>query len=1243
MHRKVNILKLTKLSFLLLRCCTRMNYNGIIIKIFIYYKSSKIKIKSIQKSVVSHLEEILRKYREERFDFENASLNFSVQTIQITLHKGEKAEGFFQMTSQDEEPVKGYLYTSNLRMACIEREFYATQCDIHYCFDTKGLEEETTSEGEIMVVTDRGEYSIPYTVLISLEENTSTLGNIRNLFHFANLAKSNWKEAVQLFYSSKFIKILDGADRQYFNTYKGLFKDFGNEQNVEEFLIAIHKKQQIDYILETDKISISNPENVVSEQIKISKNGWGYVSMHVFVEGDFLSVEKEYLTDDNFLGNVCTLDIFIYSHKLHAGTNYGMIRLVTPYGEMTVPVTVTQSAGGKENKEFRQKELILLLMNDYLDFRFKKRNMATWITKTGDTIEKLIRLDETNPAYRMFQAQLLMTQERYNEAKWILDHVDDMVSKGDCAPEIYCYYLYLNTLYNREEEFVNEQLETIEEIFLRNPSNWRIAWLLLYVREELGRVPAKKWKLIEDLFYCNSYSPILYTEAVMLLNANPILLQKLDSFEIQLLNFATKKQILSPDVLPQIHYLMSKRHKYADRLLYILKYCYQLSREEETLQEICELLIRGNQIGEKYFEWYQLGVESQLRITRLYEHYLMSIPITYNGKLPKIVLMYFAYSNDLSYERKAFLYANVLRYQNEYPEIVRSYQSQMESFLAEQLQKGHINNDLAILYENLIHPTIMGQKIAKPLAPLLFQHQLVLDPHDSKAGNIRQIVVIHGKMKGEVRYPVINGKAMISIYGDDHMIFFQDGFGNRYVKGIGFTIHKFLNPDKFLPAFKSLDMDFPGMDLLICEGCGDFVTVHDDNFKQFARIAESDQIREEYKRDIRTKLLYYYFDRDMIPELDAYLNAIKIGKMKTEELSEFIQFMILRGMYDKALEWIQERGPEGIPGKVLVRLCSRLYVRNEFEWDAYLAEIGYLAFKLGKYDESILTYLVKYFKGTTKQLRDIWRAAINFDVDTYYIEERLLIQMLFSRAFITEAEEVFRYYARKNGRGDVKEAYLTRYAYEYFIKDRVIEKDIFQYFIEPIQEEKEINLVCKLAFLKFYAENKQYCNEEAGKIVVGLLYQVMPKGIYFSYFMHFADLLPQIEIMADYTILEYKAEKKCKVIVHYIYETEDEHNIEYRKEEMTSMYNRLYAKSFLLFFGESVQYYITEEDGETSEVTESGTIRKNDIAIDKKESRFSMLNDLSIASTLQDYDTIWQLLSEYSKTEYLVNGLFKTI
>jgi len=753
----------------------------------------------------------------------------------------------------------------------------------------------------------------------------------------------------------------------------------------------------------------------------------------------------------------------------------------------------------------------------------------------------------------------------------------------------------------------------------------------------------KKWKLIEDQFYLNSHSPVLYTEAVLALNNSPILLQKLDFFEIQVLNFAAKKQILSSEVVPQIHYLCTKRRGFSNRILGILQYCYELTGNEEILKDICETLIRGNKTGESYFKWYALGVEKQLRITRLYESYLMSTPPDYKGKLPRIVMMYFAYSNDLDYERKAFLYSNILKYEDEHPEMVASYRSQMEGFVAEQLQKGHINENLAYVYEKLIHPSIMGIKIARPLAPLLFLHQLSLDMEVEINNTIRQVVVVHGKMKGEVRYPVTNGKAMIAIYGDDHQIFLQDGFGNRYAQGVSYSLRGFLDPQRYIQAFKTLDLEIPGVDLIICEGCGDYVTIDEGNEKQFARLVESDQIREEYKRDIRTKLLYYYFDHDMVQELDCYLNNAVMGKMKKEELSEFIQFMVLRGMYDKSLEWIKEHGPEGVPAKVLMRICSRLFVRNDFEWDAYLAEIAYLTFRLGKYDEFVLTYLVKYFKGTTKQLRDVWKAALNFDVETYDCEERLLIQMLFCRAFITEAEEVFRSYARKGGRNDVREAYLTQYSFDYFVKNRVIEKDIFHYFVEPLREEKEINLVCKLAFLKFYAEHEELITTEIEKMIIFLLWQILPKGIYFTFFMQFVRLLPQLEIMTDYTVLEYRAEKDCKVTIHYTYETGNEDAGEYRKEEMTSMYGRLHSKAFLLFFGESVQYYISEETDTESEVTESGTIRKSDIAMDKTESRFSMLNDLAIANTLQDYETIDQLLLEYTRNDYYVNSLFQII
>ena len=57
------------------------------------------------------------------------------------------------------------------------------------------------------------------------------------------------------------------------------------------------------------------------------------------------------------------------------------------------------------------------------------------------------------------------------------------------------------------------------------------------------------------------------------------------------------------------------------------------------------------------FEWYSKGVERQLRITRLYEYYMMAIYTDEEGRLPceisRMVLMYFSYQSDLDYEKNA--------------------------------------------------------------------------------------------------------------------------------------------------------------------------------------------------------------------------------------------------------------------------------------------------------------------------------------------------------------------------------------------------------------------------------------------------------------------------------------------------------------------------------------------------------------------------------------------------------------
>ena len=64
-----------------------------------------------------------------------------------------------------------------------------------------------------------------------------------------------------------------------------------------------------------------------------------------------------------------------------------------------------------------------------------------------------------------------------------------------------------------------------------------------------------------------------------------------------------------------------------------------------------------------------------------------------------------------------------------------------------------------------------------------------------------------------------------------------------------------------------------------------------------------------------------------------------------------------------------------------------------------------------------------------------------------------------------------------------------------------------------------------------------------------------------------------------------------------------------------------------------------EVDGK-EQLTESATIQKSDVAKSGDDSRYSMLNDIAISKTMQDYETLDEMLEEYYRKTYLVDSLF---
>ena len=331
-----------------------------------------------------------------KFIHEKGSLEISCQRIQLEMEAGTVAEGSFRVYGPAGQVTEGQVISSDLRMECVTRTFSGSQDEIFYRFDAHGMEPGEEIKGAFNLISNQGEYYLPFAVSIAAQTISSSLGNVRNLFHFTNLAKSNWEEAVKLFYSREFAGAFTGNDKQHYAAYLGLSAVRDNEHNVEEFLLEINKKRPIEYIPEETEIRIEDPTEEMRYTLVVNRNGWGYAHFGIRTEGEFLQVEEDEITESSFLGNSYRLYYYVNHEKLHAGNNYGCITLVLDHGDIRIPVTVIRRRVGRREQEWyrEKKELTVDLMEYYQSFRFKKISARTWMTESNRLLNRLVAIDD---------------------------------------------------------------------------------------------------------------------------------------------------------------------------------------------------------------------------------------------------------------------------------------------------------------------------------------------------------------------------------------------------------------------------------------------------------------------------------------------------------------------------------------------------------------------------------------------------------------------------------------------------------------------------------------------------------------------------------------------------------------------------------------------------------------------------------------------------------------------------------
>ncbi len=83
------------------------------------------------------------------------------------------------------------------------------------------------------------------------------------------------------------------------------------------------------------------------------------------------------------------------------------------------------------------------------------------------------------------------------------------------------------------------------------------------------------------------------------------------------------------------------------------------------------------------------------------------------------------------------------------------------------------------------------------------------------------------------------------------------------------------------------------------------------------------------------------------------------------------------------------------------------------------------------------------------------------------------------------------------------------------------------------------------------------------------------------------------------------------------------------------------SKEFVLFFGESLQYYIMEERGRVEQLMESGRLQRSDVPALEQKGRFGRINEMAASRSLQDYDGLDGQMEEFYRTEYFNREFFQ--
>lgn len=1171
---------------------------------------------------------IVEQYAKGEFNVERPDIDISVAKLELTIETGSVYNGAFKVVSANDVPVKLMVYDSRYLFDFKNHTFVGKKNTVAFSFDASGIEQGKSFKGHINIITDGGEYKIPYSVEIAAPYIMVDDRRIEDLFQFAAYAEENWEGAIKIFGSEEFVRTFLRDDDIVKGVYDSLNLSLSINQAMEEFLVYTHKKRVLTLTSKQKEIMVEMPDELVRATIVINKNTWGYTNTYITSDCDFLIPETKRITGQDFVGNNYNLDFLIDPDKIPNGVSAGYISFKNTLQNISVKVSIKKPvtkrvAPKNRHTNFMIKKSQETLVHAYIDFRTDKMPLHEYTKISIDALDTIIKYNPEENIYRLglLHMKLLDGKKEYVTQEFVridadsdMDEVDDMEK---------CYYCYLKSLLTKDKDLIEKTAKLARDNLNKGENKLFYFWLLLFVDHEYTE---DKWVLYEDiqkLYDQGVNSPVIYFEICDMFNKQPLMMKRIAPLEISAVRWGIRHEFVSEDVVVEFVKTAARMKTFDVHAFKLLENIYQKKQDRNTLDTICNILISNKKYDTAYHTYYRDGASAGIKYVGLYEGFLKSMDKRTYAVIPDAILRYFTYKNTLTDDELAYLYANIIMNKVQNISVYSEYVPLIEMFMERKIVDGEVSDDLTVIYEEFLDPKGVKPEFAANLINIIFKRKFIC-----RNKNIVSVIVTHEELEKSEKVDVVNGEAYVEIISNSAIITLLDARGCRYINTVPYRLEKIVDEESYLDICREYNSKDYRLLLYEYNEIESFSYKDAGEINLAREIANCTNISYLIKQQALLHMVEYYhenYDEDI---LFRYLSKIDLDYVKPVDSARIITYYISLRMFEQAFEGIHRFGYVDIEVDELIRIAEYGISDKKYDNDRALLSICVYLYRRGYATKKVLSYLINNFNGSLEEMAELFKAVNTNYKNIDMLAENILAQMMFADAYTESIYDIFAVYYYGRSRGMVVKAFLKYCAHQYIIKDLKIPANVMECLYKEIAKNNITDEISQMALLSYFAdcggrfndEQKEWIKETVRHFVSGS--KIMP------FFKEFASFVALPDDMKFKTYLIFKGESGKQVWVSYSFGQEINSMARYKSERMNEIIPGIYIKEIVVFHGESLMYSIDGAGTGNSYIVESD-ILKNTTFHKKNSNRFELINSMLVSQETRNDQELLQAMDTY--------------